>query len=234
MADPDAHSDQAGNAESDGEPENDGQHYYLNALTGPYASLTISGRPPLFILKDAWDDKPRPRGRTHEQYHQILDTRTRLQMLISSMGELTRGSHGMVEWTDHSVHDGDKEGDNDEDESSSSESCASQGLRNQQLEGQIALLHADIAGWPADDNEDEEILSIWSSEGEEKETEEPSMRIYYPLFRTLEHRGDKTRRLLKDIANCHDTHEYADLRELAAQMLAEIERADRTPFVGDR
>ncbi|KAG9078417.1 hypothetical protein FRC06_008374 [Ceratobasidium sp. 370] len=208
MSDSGIHLNQASDAESDAEPENDGQHYYLNALSEPYTSLNILGRPPLFILKDVWDDKPRPKGTTHERYLQILDTRTRLQMLISSGDELTRASHGIVEWTDRSTRDRGKEGNDEGDQSSSSESCESQGPLGQQPEGQIALPHADIADWSADDNGDEEVLSIWSSEGEGQET------------------GELPTRLSID-------SKYADLRELAAQMLAEIERVERTPFVSD-
>ncbi|KAG8730275.1 hypothetical protein FRC10_002946 [Ceratobasidium sp. 414] len=111
----------------------------------------------------------------------------------------------MVEWTDRSIQDRGEEGSNEDDESSNSGSCEPQGSLDKQLENNIALLHADIAGWSADDSEDEEVLSIWGSEGEGQENEGPPMRVYYPLFRTVEHRGDKTRRLLKDIANCHDT-----------------------------
>ncbi|KAG8789932.1 hypothetical protein FRC12_013161 [Ceratobasidium sp. 428] len=201
------------------------RYYDLNPLPEHYESLGIVGKPPLFILKDAWDDKPRPKGRTKERYHQVLDTRTRLQLLLYSKDELTKGAHGMVEWTDRSVEDTDNGKVDEEEDSDSVGSVQSQEPPKPGFENDMALLHADIAGWNIADNEDEEVLSIYSSENEEnpKDTE-PSVKVYYPLLPNPGHCTKQIRERLRGIAGCHDTSEHADLRELAAQMLAEIER----------
>ncbi|KAG9119013.1 hypothetical protein FRC07_006183 [Ceratobasidium sp. 392] len=180
--------------------------YYLTPLTGPYEALNVMGKPPLFILKDAWDDKPRPKGRTTERYHQVVDIRTRLQMLLYSNEELSRGSLGMVEWTDRSVEDKDSEGSMDVEQDNPETNQLPRRSLEPGYESDMALLHANIAGWDVEDNEDEEVLSICSSKDEEnKETNESSVKIYYPLFPNLGRLSKKGYEKLKTIANCDDT-----------------------------
>lgn len=48
-------------------------------LRGEYEALNVSGQKPRFVLKDAWDDKPRADSKPFaNKYLQVLDTRTKL------------------------------------------------------------------------------------------------------------------------------------------------------------
>ncbi|QRV77810.1 hypothetical protein RhiJN_05825 [Ceratobasidium sp. AG-Ba] len=215
-------------------PENDGMGYYTTRLTGPYASLNIAGIPPLFILKEEWDDKPR-RPDSIERYHQVVDTRTRLQMILFGADALTSQAHALVEWREQSSDDDEQKGNGtDEDEEMGSIASPQYGAAsNPEYSDQLALKHADIAGWSkGDTEEDEEVLSINSSEAEAPQ-EEPE-KVYYPLFKTVARRDKKTIALLEKIANCDDGHEHSDLRGLASKMLAEIQRVDDIPTVSSR
>jgi len=205
--------------------------YSSHPLTGAYESLNVCGGRPLFVLKEAWDDKPRSRKKPLDtQYHQVLDPRTRLQLFLYSNSVLSELPSAIVEWKN--PVDQVEEEDEKEDESEDANQNTTEASDGQSAyASRIALLHADIAGWSADNSDEDEVLSIDSSDdGNSNEDTGSSTTFYYPLFPTPNIKNPGIRQKLQDLVDGKYPEEsQTRLPELAARMLAEIDRVNSTP-----
>lgn len=88
-----------------------------------------------------------------------------------------------MEWTSSTGDGADaemKEAEQEDKDSKMSEGAVGNSNDQPAYSNEMALLHADIAGWLTKDNEDDEVLSIESS----NDDDESPVTVYYPLFPT--------------------------------------------------
>ncbi|KAF8606694.1 hypothetical protein BDV93DRAFT_520327 [Ceratobasidium sp. AG-I] len=192
-------------------------------LRGEYGTLNVSGEKPYFILKDVWDDKPRTDNKSFDtKYLQVLDPRTKLQIYLYSNTVLLEYPRAIVEWkspTEQTVDEEMKGVERSDEDPNVTQTDVDGSIDQPAYSNEMALLHADIAGWSADSIEDDEVLSIESS----SDGEEAPVTVYYPLFPTPLIMNSKIRKKLEDLVagKVRDDY-YADCKELAARMLADL------------
>lgn len=106
-------------------------------------------------------------------------------LLSYSSAVISELCSGIVEWktpTEQASDEDTNEPEQEDKELGADQATAGDSRDESTYSKQMALLHADIAGWSADDMEDDEVLSIESSD-DGPPTKSPTT-IYYPLFPT--------------------------------------------------
>lgn len=91
---------------------------------------------------------------------------------------------GIVEWkssTEQVVDEVMKEVEQKREDQDIAQTAVDGSNEQAAYSNEMALLHADIAGWSADNAEDDEVLSIESSNDDD---DEGPVTVYYPLFPT--------------------------------------------------
>ncbi|KAB5589044.1 hypothetical protein CTheo_7522 [Ceratobasidium theobromae] len=223
---------QASPNDSDGS-EGFGERGYRNyPLRGDYENLNVHGRRPLFILKENWDDGPCSKQRS-QSYRRIMDDRTAILLKIYSHKIMNKLPSALVEWR---VRTGPNKGKSKQtgcqcDPNKAGTSCESSYMH------ELAMLNAEVAGAQPEASEEDEVLSVVSSDDEVESDpnnagadDDEWTTIYYPLVPqpTRVSHSVTRKKLLREILsnkNC------ASMHGTAREMVDEIDRLRGFPTI---